>query len=327
MLVSSIFSVPSLDDNGCCFKSVRFFWLTYLFNTIFFHHNPTDSSASVHKIFSEFITSLRSLQLKMFCALTSSTLSYSSHSDPLVSFNATVEIPWLLLSRISLLQSKACSSLQLRLSFFKIPASSTFLFSLTHSSLHYHFVENPKPWANHHWSSALLDLLKCHCYSPFSTKISPSSPPSPLNPENTDENKLPNQEMQAHKSIHEKVSEDDDPTAPPRPSISSLACWSLFLKTLQPQQDTCTPNKIATTWPTSWVCMGLGFSKHAYTVAIHMYSNVTNLELPVCSSHHHQERRRRRKWSCQSPRTHPKFPLFPFPKGLQSICTAAGAHW
>ncbi len=52
MLVSSIFSVPLLDDNGCCFKSVRIFWLTYLFNTIFFHHNPTDCSANVHMIFS-----------------------------------------------------------------------------------------------------------------------------------------------------------------------------------------------------------------------------------------------------------------------------------
>lgn len=179
----------------------------------------------------EFMTSLRSLQLKMFCALTSSTFSCSSHSDPLVSFNATVEIPWLLLSRISLLQSQACSSLQLRLSFFKIPASSTFLLFLTHSSLHHHFMENPKPWAIHHWSSALLDLLQCHCYSLFSTMISPSSPHSPLNPKNTDENQLPNQEMQAYRSIHEKVSEDDDPTPPPRPSISSLACWSLFLKT------------------------------------------------------------------------------------------------
>jgi len=112
------------------------------------------------------------------------------------------------------------------------------------------------------------------------------------------------------------VSEDDDPTPPPRPSISPLACWSLFLKTLQPQQDTCTPNEIATTWPTSWVCMGLGFSKNAYTVDIHMYSNVTNLELPVCSSHHHQQRRRRRKrkGSCQVQEPIPRFPCSPFQK-------------
>jgi hypothetical protein len=54
--------------------------------------------------------------------------------------------------------------------------------------------------------------------------INPSSPPSPLNPKNTEENKLPDQEMQDYKSIHEKVSEDDVPTPPPRPSINSLAC-------------------------------------------------------------------------------------------------------